>query len=80
MTRPEAYNTLESAAAERRREDRPGAAVARVGKTTLDAYGHLWPDRDESTRATVEAVLRDDDRPSFLIPVHRMAALVRTYE
>jgi integrase len=25
-------------------------------KTTLDTYGHLWPDRDESTRATVEAV------------------------
>jgi integrase len=25
-------------------------------KTTLDCYGHLWPDRDESTRAAVEAV------------------------
>jgi integrase len=25
-------------------------------KTTLDTYGHLWPGRDESTRATVEAV------------------------
>ncbi len=25
-------------------------------KTTLDTYGHIWPDRDESTRATVEAV------------------------
>jgi integrase len=25
-------------------------------KTTLDTYGHLWPDRDESTRAAVEAV------------------------
>jgi integrase len=25
-------------------------------KTTLDAYGHLWPDRDESTRAAVDAV------------------------
>ena len=24
--------------------------------TTLDTYGHLWPDRDESTRAAVEAV------------------------
>ncbi|MFF6946142.1 tyrosine-type recombinase/integrase [Streptomyces lavendulae] len=23
-------------------------------KTTLDTYGHLWPDSDESTRATVE--------------------------
>jgi len=26
-------------------------------KTTLDTYGHLWPDRDESTRAAVKAVL-----------------------
>ena len=26
-------------------------------KTTLDTYGHLWPDRDESTRATVDAVI-----------------------
>lgn len=28
------------------------------GKTTIDTYGHLWPDKDESTRATVEAVFR----------------------
>jgi integrase len=28
-------------------------------KTTLDTYGHLWPDRDESTRAAVDVVLRD---------------------
>lgn len=26
-------------------------------KTTLDTYGHIWPDRDESTRAAIEAVL-----------------------
>jgi integrase len=26
-------------------------------KTTLDAYGHLWPDSDESARAAVGAVL-----------------------
>jgi integrase len=26
-------------------------------KTTLDTYGHLWPGRDESTRAAVDAVL-----------------------
>ena len=26
-------------------------------KTTLDTYGHLWPDSDDSTRAAVEAVL-----------------------
>jgi integrase len=26
-------------------------------KTTLDTYGHLWPDSDESARAAVSAVL-----------------------
>src|SRR5215204_810690 len=26
-------------------------------KTTLDTYGHQWPDRDESTRAAVDAAL-----------------------
>lgn len=26
-------------------------------KTTLDVYGHLWPDTEESTRAAVETVL-----------------------
>ena len=26
-------------------------------KTTLDTYGHLWPDADESARAAVGAVL-----------------------
>lgn len=26
-------------------------------KTTLDTYGHLWPDADESTRAAIGAVL-----------------------
>jgi hypothetical protein len=26
-------------------------------KTTLDTYGHLWPDADESTRAAVGARL-----------------------
>jgi integrase len=28
-------------------------------KIALDTYGHLWPDRDESMRATVDAVLQD---------------------
>ena len=39
---------------------RPSTVQARLrhasAKTTLDTYGHLWPDRDESTRAAVEAV------------------------
>lgn len=25
-------------------------------KTTIDTYGHLWPDRDESTRTALEAI------------------------
>ena len=28
-------------------------------KTTLDTYAHLWPDKDESARAAVAAVLND---------------------
>ena len=28
-------------------------------KTTLDTYGHLWPDRDNTSRAAVAAVYRD---------------------
>ncbi|PWC04254.1 tyrosine-type recombinase/integrase [Agromyces badenianii] len=28
-------------------------------KTTLDVYGHMWPDKDESARAAVAAVLND---------------------
>jgi integrase len=27
-------------------------------KVTLDTYGHLWPDADESTRAAIAAVIR----------------------
>lgn len=27
-------------------------------QTTLDTYGHMWPDKDESSRAAVSAVLR----------------------
>ena len=39
------------------------AAQARLrhasAKTTLDTYGHIWPDRDESTRAAVDGVLAE---------------------
>lgn len=28
-------------------------------KTTLDTYGHLWPDRDDSSRAAVATVYRE---------------------
>jgi integrase len=30
-----------------------------TASTTLDTYGHLWPDADESTRAAIGAVIRD---------------------
>ena len=26
-------------------------------KTTLDTYGHLWPDSDDSTRAAIDVVM-----------------------
>jgi len=26
-------------------------------KTTLDTYGHLWPDSDDSTRAAIDVVI-----------------------
>ncbi len=43
----------------------PGADVKTIqarlrhadAKTTLDSYDHIWPDRDESTRAAVDAVI-----------------------
>jgi Site-specific recombinase XerD len=35
-------------------------------KTTLDVYGHMWPDRDESSRAAVAAVYAErDDSPAY---------------
>jgi integrase len=30
-----------------------------TASTTLDIYGHLWPDADESTRTVIGAVIRD---------------------
>src|SRR5262249_53088019 len=30
-----------------------------TASTTLDTYGHLWPDADESTRTVIGAVIRD---------------------
>lgn len=29
------------------------------GKVTLDTYGHMWPDKDESARAAVASILAD---------------------
>jgi hypothetical protein len=55
----------------------PGADVKVVhyrlrhatARTTLNAYAHLWPDRDESTRIAVERVLSE-----------RLAGSLRTRE
>ena len=30
-----------------------------TARTTLDTYGHLWPDADESTRTAVGAVIAE---------------------
>jgi hypothetical protein len=30
-----------------------------TARTTLDAYGHLWPDADESTRSAIGAVIAE---------------------
>ena len=30
-----------------------------TASTTLDIYGHLWPDADESTRTVIGAVIRN---------------------
>ena len=38
------------------RRSRPGCGTPRP-RTTLDTYGHLWPDADESTRSAVGAVI-----------------------
>ena len=37
-------------------------------KTTLDTYGHLWPDSDDSTRAAIDAVMtaRSGNSADFL--------------
>ncbi len=43
-------------------------------KTTLDTYGHIWPDRDESTRAAVDAVIAaraEQTRNSGNVPTQR---------
>lgn len=32
-------------------------------KTTLDTYGHLWPDRDDTSRAAVAAVYKEREEP-----------------
>ncbi|AXK85722.1 tyrosine-type recombinase/integrase [Nocardia farcinica] len=42
-----------------------------TAKTTLDTYGHLWPDADESTRRVIAAVIteRVDSIPATAYPL-----------
>ncbi len=35
-------------------------------KTTLDTYGHLWPDRDDTSRAAVAAVYKEREERGLL--------------
>jgi class 3 adenylate cyclase len=45
--------------AERRRhQDGAGAERHASATTTLDIYGHLWPDADESTRTAIGKVIK----------------------
>jgi len=40
-----------------------------LAKTTLDTYGHLWPDADESTRAAVGKVIADRGTKAAAVPL-----------
>ncbi|WP_376713459.1 tyrosine-type recombinase/integrase [Mycobacterium intracellulare] len=44
-------------------------------RTTLDTYGHMWPDADESTRAAIGIVIaaRMDSRESAAYPLRTEA-------
>lgn len=47
-------------------------------RTTLDVYGHLWPDSDEAARASASKVLRSGRAAAVPRPKHKGAATVRT--
>ena len=50
-------------------------------RTTLDTYGHLWPDAEESTRSAVGAVIaeRMDSSRTTADDLRRSSLLVRLY-
>jgi integrase len=52
------YDASLLAAALESRPCRHGSGTRRR-KTTLDPYGHMWPDKDESARAAVSAAFAD---------------------
>lgn len=43
-------------------------------KTTLDVYGHLWPDKDETTRAAIGGVIAARVAASSENPAGRLRA------
>ena len=48
-------------------------------KTTLDTYGHMWPDRDESSRAAVAAALNHSssvESAPHVLPVDHVEGLL----
>ncbi|MEV4209642.1 tyrosine-type recombinase/integrase [Nocardia salmonicida] len=47
-----------------------------TAKTTLDTYGHLWPDTDESTRRAIASVIpaRMDSKPLTAHPLSTQGA------
>ena len=45
-----------------------------LAKTTLDTYGHLWPDADESTRAAVGKVIADRGTKAAAVPLRSGAS------
>jgi hypothetical protein len=54
-------------------------------KTTLDTYGHLWPDSDETTRAAISGVMTTRSqnlaanlRPSWAVVKHLPLSEART--
>jgi integrase len=43
-------------------------------KTTLDTYGHMWPDKDETTRAAISGVIAARVASSSAVPAGGLRA------
>lgn len=43
--------------------------------TTLNTYGHLWPDKDETARSAVAAAMTNGRSESLLSPRNRCAGM-----
>jgi hypothetical protein len=47
-------------------------------KTTLDTYGHMWPDKDETTRSAISGVIAARVASSSDIPAGGLRAKRRS--